>query len=896
MFRRCLYIILFLIPALVCAQPSDPLTLQVIGLRSGLFTDQVQTDIPNDGALALEEYLWTLHGYLIPRNGFIRHNKDSDSTSTNPIDALVGHYDGLDKALYALRDDPGDAFDEFYSITEVSGDQSGPRIVPYVFRGFPNYPALGFSWNSAANQNYTFFANTKEELWAYAADDITAFSVRVAGPGQPFTTLLNTVGSQGTGPYRYAYAYKTNSVTYDDGVTQLSSLVISDLSIPSWPIFPDGRAIRIWNIIARSSGVAAADSIILYRTKSGDSVFYRIPQAVAPTSVVIDDALSDAALGAATTFRFGDGDHYRAGDDWGGTIDTSLIKMNGQRDFIYPPGAPICSLEEFSANALEQFSPWPDSGYNAYVNTYLVYVDSFGNHSFPSPPAGVNGDTAVYTISTAARGRAIRVFGLQVPSTYQRVQYALLLRQVQPEGELGFPDNIEIPMAVAGTRDSVNNAGYAIEKEGASIFVIDTIDQADIGAYSRINLVDYDSMLQLPIYKSFVHREFFNDLLGDSISDSSTFHQLYFEPRPGQRFPDSIVRIDSSIYFRPGDIAFHGERLFAIGDEQNPNVMFYSEQTGAGLVGPMRWPATHFLSFGRGDGDRLVSIIKTEKGLYLFKNDEVISFTGFRFIDFGAARVFDKIGATAPKSVDSWNNTVVFAHESGIYAIRPNDKPRIISAQIQEIFDSLSYETLRAGIGGFVDKDYWFSYSTDTSLNYNNRTLVWVQRMQAWTQFNRGFQSLIKFNSQKARGESHQQRYLFGGRNDKLYEYEYSDSVHYDNKGAGGVGDSTIIAKFQTKYFFEELSGKKRIMYFDIIGDGTIDSMQLVIRRDLRVSNFTLVDTQNVVIDFTEVEGTRVKFEDLIVNNVSFEISDYGLGSHILKGFEIGYKIVGDIK
>lgn len=894
MIRKTLLTILFMMLPLVSpaqeSPPSEVRTIQVLGLKTGLLTDFIMPDIPDDAALVLEEYLWTRKGYLVPRGGFIRHNAASDSTSTNPIDALVGHFDVLDKALYAIRDDPGDAFNEFFSIIEVIGDLSGPRLVPYVFRGFPDYPALGFSWNSAANKDYTFFANAKEELWAYAQSDATAFSVRVAGPGQPFTTLLNVDGAQGAGPYRYAYAYKNNSVTYDDGTTSLSSLVISDLSIPSWPIFPDGRSVRIWNIIPRSAGVAAADSIIMYRTKSNDSIFYRIPTAFAPTTIVIDDALSDAALGAATTFRFGDGDHYRSGDDWGGTIDTSLLKMNGERDFVYPPGAPLCSLENFTSNNLEQFSPWPDSFYNAYVNTYLVYVDSFGNHSYPSAPAGVNGDTAFYTISTSARARAIRVFGLVVPSSYQRVEYALLLRQVQPEGNGGYPDRLS--PAVAGTRDSVNAAGYAIEKEGASIFVIDTIQAGDIGTYNSIRLLDYDSMLQMPIYKSFVHRQFFNDLLGDSIADSSTFHQLYFEPRPGQRFPDSVRKIDSSIYFRPGDIAFHGQRLFAIGDEQNPNILFYSEQTGAGLVGSMRWPATHFLSFGRGDGDRLVAIEPTEKGLYLFKNDETIAFTGFRFIDFGAARVFDKIGATAPKSVASWNNTVAFVHTSGVYLISPNDRPRLISIQIKDKFDSLGYELLRSGIGAFVGEDYWFSYSTDTSLNYNNRTLVWVQRMRAWTSFNRGFQSIIRFNSQKAKGESHQDRYLAGGRNDKLYEYNYSDSVHYDNLGP----DSAIVAKFQTKYFLEEFQGKKRVLYFDIIGEGTIDSMQLIVRRDHRVNLSTVFSTQKVVIDFSTPEGTRVKFEDLVVENVSFEVSDYGLGSHILKGFEIGYQLLGDIK
>jgi len=527
----------------------------------------------------------------------------------------------------------------------------------------------------------------------------------------------------------------------------------------------------------------------------------------------------------------------------------------------------------------------------------VAFIDSFGNYTvgpeaFMFDTVGDNfidapGDADLDSLFT------VSLYNIPVPTT--NVKYRLLLRRHQVFGSRSYSDSVpsiffsdtnEFFIGTASVNGLGTDSGYGDKLDRT--FILDTLDLTS--TYSATPYTDTVSIYDIVSHDT-LPKYFSAGIDGqyDSLAITAVDTAVYYQGvRTSRLMPDSIFANipDSAIRFTPAAMTKFGQRLFAIGGVSDPNRLYYS--MAASPLAPrqlFKWPLTYFLDFEEGDGDRFVNMVSLENALLLFKNDKTIMFRGFRFADFAANTVFDKIGASAPRSVAKWNQEVSFAHYDGVYTITSGGSTRLLSAPIQDQIDSLGYDAMKRGVGMYVNGDYWLSLPANASDSYNSITWIWNREANAWYEYNFGFESGVEFNYLRDLLESPSSHYIFGGRDDKLYEYNYSDTAYYDNKSP----DSAYTSLFQTKFFLEGQRGKKKIRYIDIEGGGGVDSLSITVLKDNGYVTFDTVGTYVLQTNFTANPTERLEL-DAIVKNVSFIVTDFAdTASCIIKGLRIGY-------
>ncbi|GAH13887.1 unnamed protein product, partial [marine sediment metagenome] len=115
-------------------------------------------------------------------------------------------------------------------------------------------------------------------------------------------------------------------------------------------------------------------------------------------------------------------------------------------------------------------------------------------------------------------------------------------------------------------------------------------------------------------------------------------------------------------------------------------------------------------------------------------------------------------------------------------------------------------------------------------------------------------------------------RYILLGSNDTLYRWGYTDTLDDD---AGVAFQATM----KTKAFLEG-AGRKKILWFEIVGSGTMDTAFLTFY-DNEGEDSVRVDT--LVPNFSDelVDGVGL---DLVVDNFAVRIQDNFSGDYKIKG------------
>lgn len=329
---------------------------------------------------------------------------------------------------------------------------------------------------------------------------------------------------------------------------------------------------------------------------------------------------------------------------------------------------------------------------------------------------------------------------------------------------------------------------------------------------------------------------------------------------------------DSILPFFPSMVEFHGRRLFAIGNQSYPNKLYYSQ-----FGHPEVWHNDKTISFSSKGGDWLTTIHSLGDELILFRQNSIFGLMGLSFFQFRTYEIANNVGLASPATLDGDNNQLYFFYKAGVYALGQGGgvSKDPVSLPIQNSIDSIGNPL--TAVGKVINGEYWFSASIDDT-TVNNKTYVFSQHpIPHWKSYSFGIKDAAMYDYNSNVYDYSVGKWILLINNDSLYGWNYSADDTLD-------GNDTIIAVYQSKYFFDD-QAREKILYIDIVGTGICDSLLLTFYGDYGQ------DTLNSVvksIDFTSGERQRVKV-DHTTNNFSVKIQDYGMGDYVIKGYTIGY-------
>lgn len=885
--KHILPLLLILTGSLVMAQTKQPINPDIIRELTIMgFQDGIVTSVGNDGASLnsareIVNYKFHKGKYLAGPRLPVRlwNTLDTSTSKDDRIDAIFGYYKGTTKELLTIKRDKNTfAQPGLYQILKLNnGGLPVSELLQVAYNSSANAGSFAFGWNTVHEDSILYIANRNMPLNIYDGNKI--YPARPLGPGQPFAVPIGTGSMSGTYKYKYLYVFllDTGGGNFPYWKTNFSS--------PSFPVYPNNENVYIEGLLGPLDTVKFA--VLLYRTKTDGDTYY-VVDTIRGGVQYYTDTLTDAQLGDTANFTWGGGNHNAGiGLSQDRTLSSNPIYLLGtdiledstKVDSLFPPGAPFGFLNRGPATVGGNVLRIPNH-YMDYIAYQVVFVDSNGFNSYPSPPCFVK-DT-VYSLSSGITDSLISVslYNLPLPAQNSNVKYRLLLRRQQSERTYkGVTPSSKQWIKWPGDRD--NSVWEHIDK----IVILDTLDL--ITSYSAgspyIDSVHIDSLLRgkYPAYKGY------SDTALDTIEIVASDSSVRYDDDTTLYLPEMLTVNDSSITFNPGDLALFNGKLYATSDPGGLNDVFYSQTGGIGakIIGQMRWPASHLLQFPTGDGAGFIGIESVENGLYLLKQNSLRSLRGPRFLDYQATQVFDNRGAMAPNATTVSNRTLLFLDERGLLALDLGASSLTpLSTQIQDQFDSLGYNRMKRAV--LADLNDLLLLSVPAAANdsvVNNKVFVYDLLTQAWLTYDFGFQSWVQYDTERALGEWRTDRYIFGTDYNRLLKFGYdeTDTTDYDT--------TTIATKVETKFLFDDVPGHKEIYYIDLIGEGKMDSCKITLLKDLNVNLYDTAKTVYQAIDFTVKPRQRVLFNEPVVS-AAFRIESFRGNHHILKGYTIGWK------
>ncbi len=500
---------------------------------------------------------------------------------------------------------------------------------------------------------------------------------------------------------------------------------------------------------------------------------------------------------------------------------------------LMPPGAPTAAVDSCVTD-----------GYGAGLNssiattcakaTYsIVYVDSAGRQTYMSPGACI-------AINENENFRQkVTLSNIPVPTSPMIVKKYLLKC---------VAENITF---YVGSKSPNGN-----------VFILDTLD---VATTTYTDSIRYDTLIKrFPVFCQYPYDYISGDI---TVKDST---DLYWE---WTETPESTCYDDSTIAFQPTDVVAHGSRFYAIGNWNNPNGLYYSE------FGRMTtWPYDKFINLASGDGDWLVRLLVVGDNLMLLRQNSIYALSGFSFYQYSLTRLISGVGLSAPRGLAVGRNNVLLFHKSGIYQFSDiaGGPANALSAGIKNSIDSIGNKYQRVW-GGVIGDEYWFSMPMVDSLN--DKTYIYSTTPKPhWKSYDFGVDDAIRYDYDTNATDFSPNRYILSVDNDSLWRWDYSATDTLD-------GAAKITAVMQTKYFFEGPE-REKVVYVDLIGSGSADSMLLWFYDDY--NDRQIIDTMTVYPDFTVNERQRFVVNRMFTS-FSLKIQDFGTGDYNLKGIVIGY-------
>lgn len=312
-----------------------------------------------------------------------------------------------------------------------------------------------------------------------------------------------------------------------------------------------------------------------------------------------------------------------------------------------------------------------------------------------------------------------------------------------------------------------------------------------------------------------------------------------------------------------GSLALHYERVWGVGDKNNPNRLYYSQS-----FAPEIWDFTEeqgagFFEIPTWDGGKCIGIGVVADEVIVFKTRNIFRFVGTYPGEYAKYNVFSTTGAIAERSIANNKANAFFLAQDGIYVYNGNSAIKISSA-VQTVIDSMTknYDSMAAGVI-FKDK-YILAIPTDNS-QVNNTIIEYDLNHQTFI-VKRGINAntFVEYND----------KLLFAGDtlvDGKCYVYEY-------NQGSDLFG-TEIEAYWETPDTDWGAPNAKKVcsyVYFTAKGTGSIKIDAIFNEKGIIKTASTtkaLTETDKIYKVRLRNKGRRFKFKFSNVSGSHFKIS-----------------------
>lgn len=904
-FLACLFI-----TTSALSQPIQE--FKVRSFAGGMVNSLSNALMQDDQALVLENYD-IINGKLKRRPGYTLYK--SDVATPLPIFGLFPYQAQTDKDFLTLRTMTSfyadDTADKYIGLLTQCSERQGvcTTLVAHGFLTDRRNQNVPYNINVQTINNRLVLAVAKSEMQLY--DGVKAFPARPRMTGQPKAVPLDG-GWHMNGIFSYRFLFVRNNGANDR---------YSNLGPPSWPVeVKDGKimVLDLGPVITES----LQDSIKVYRKKNDESYQYL-------TTITLPDVV-DAYYTYLDTFKT-----TSAADTlpypWG--YRTNCIEGGCVGDSVPSPSGMLIS-SDFSATAFYGVSyklkGLTDTTCLSFAYS-VVFRDSSGRESYASAPACESYSEATIRAAGGDKWRNI-LTKIPVPRDSGIVD-KILMRQLC--GTISYKDSLSVQIA-RYTPKIITNVSrvYRIEINGRAVawrspaaganeamiadsltkyINLDSVVSKIVTAFDTSNSALYLesalagnawTMTGSPYMQSFnetiIQKAFgsaayiYNfvpiDTLGATVTsytdsipyDSLPVIQPWCDDSSSAQEPTDFCYDDSNITFQPFDIAYHGDRLFAIGEVSDRNALWYSE-----FGHPTTFPIDHFLNVESQKGDWFNRLLSVGDNLLLFRQNSIYGLSGLSFFQFNLEKLVAGVGLSAPRSLTANKNIINFLHESGAYEMSTGGglSHPPISWVIKNSIDSVG-TNLRRGIGKAVGDDWWLSLPVSGNAAdsvRNNQTYIYSRTPTPhWKTYSFGINDIVLYDKDTLALDYATDKFIFASGTDSLFQW--GDVTASTDNGA------LIQCKYRSKYFFHEGEApirREKIFYVDFFGKhigGLTDTLMVTFYEESKGA----VDSVKFQPNFSDRKVDRVFF-NRISDNCSIGWRAYGLAVDEISGFTIGF-------
>ena len=783
-------------------------------------------------------------------------------TVTDIIDGLLVYHGTGQKQLLVVR-----SYDAFSNLdTAIRAGTSRlakctetpasctTLIIDTLFNSFrdtsnPNVPVASV----ILNENLVF-GGYGRELYVY--DGETAFPARPLGPGQPKAVGINGSGNL-TGTFRYKCCFREhNTEKY------------SYFSAASWPteIYSGKVMLRLWPPARTITDDTANQWVLILRQEVSVDTAFRVLDSVSAWE--LNGSWGDTLIYLDNLASAGDYVPYHWGFNDSGLITRNRTCSNSEYDYVSPVGpGSLCSLGRQSLvdGAFVGF-PGLDSMKHVIVAYLMTFLDSSGRESLPSAPVFERRfDDAYGNAFTPTSWDGYYVDWLPVP-TDQRITKKRIYRYAYAHV---WPDTLDI--------DTLKYWYFVAELDPDMNYYRDSITWDDIGENGPL-------LYNVPMCN------LWDTLYISAVGDCSTRIYPNFNP-------DDFCTGDSLLTFKPTAIENHTKRIYAIGNPDQPNRLQYSD-----FGRPSTFPPAWFLYVQPMEGDWFSGLLSMANDQLLIpRQNSIVLLQGASYYQYSVDRIVNNIGLQAPNTLMRLGTQTFFVHNKGMYELsgaanNQNPYSQVIDASIDSVRSALTFSVAR-----IVDNEYWWSLPFGASDHINTKTYILSFTPKPhWKCYDFGIQDAAPFGFDTTVSRIGQPRWVLLSYPNTLYRWGYDLTLDYDVPidSAWYRGDSLFAsdpsppavdsivtdttfysAVIKTKAFLEG-PGRKKILWFEIMGSGTMDTAFLTFY-DNGGEDSVGVDT--LVPNFSDelLDGVGLS---LIVDDFAVRIQDNSSGDYKIKG------------
>lgn len=272
--------------------------------------------------------------------------------------------------------------------------------------------------------------------------------------------------------------------------------------------------------------------------------------------------------------------------------------------------------------------------------------------------------------------------------------------------------------------------GYA-QRKGCSIYKTLLDESEEVLQFPISRLIDYPDKPLLVIDESL--RDWDNTVITLLLNSSNIDYEFFTNSKlyllDGTEYWVYDGTTCSAVTAGGGDLTpikrcthlvQRGQRMFALGDPQNPNYLYFSD-----IGDPTTFQASSIVKAVTDDNDILVGFALFADNLMVFKNHEVFKWSGWdptSDVTFNPLDV--RHGAVSSRTIQVSEDYLIFADEEGVFCLTTVETDVIKSYNISKTIESI-YQSLtnKDGMKSVVYKGNYYLACCDNGTGVNNKVL-----------------------------------------------------------------------------------------------------------------------------------------------------------------------------